>query len=164
MAAHIAAARAILLFCLLCVAAPCHAQFEWLSGKPQEAARLKQEAAALNGKQRYAEALPLIEKATRLERELYGEQDGRQLDGLRVLSFTYYKLARYQEALAAAERRQQVSAATLGEMHPDSVTSLRDLAIAYTATAISGLCPCLKRRCGCARKFWARSIRMRSRS
>jgi CHAT domain-containing protein len=131
MAAHIAAARAILLFCLLCVAAPCHAQFEWLSGKPQEAARLKQEAAALNGKQRYAEALPLIEKATRLERELYGEQDGRQLDGLRVLSFTYYKLARYQEALAAAERRQQVSAATLGEMHPDSVTSLRDLAIAY---------------------------------
>jgi hypothetical protein len=73
-AAAIALSRAVLACALLCLAQPCRAQFDWLSGKPQEAARLKNEANALNEKQRYAEALPLVEKSVSLERELYGRR------------------------------------------------------------------------------------------
>ncbi len=127
----IALSQAVLAAALLCVAQPCQAQFDWLSGKPQEAARLKNEANALNEKQRYAEALPVIEKSVGLERELYGEQDARLLNGLHVLAYTYYKLARYQDALPVEERRLRLSVSVLGEKHPDAISGLRDVAIAY---------------------------------
>ncbi len=123
--------RAFLVVALVCAALPCWAQLGWPFDSSQETARLKREASALNEKQRYAEALPLIKKAADLEREAYGEDDARRLDGLRVLAYTYYRLARYQDALSIQELRLRVSVKALGEKHPDSISSLRDAAIAY---------------------------------
>jgi CHAT domain-containing protein len=130
-AAVIMYARAVLVCALLCFAQPSPAQIEWPFGKSQEAIRLKQQASALIEKQSFAEALPLVKKSVDLERELYGEQDVRELDGLRLLAYTYYKLARYRDALAIEESRLRLSVKVLGEKHPDSITALRSVAIAY---------------------------------
>ena len=110
---------------------PGHAQSGWPFDTSDEAVRLRSEAIALSDKQRYAEALPLIRKSVSLEREIYGEQDARSLTGLRQLAFTYYKLARYQDALSVDERRLRVSVKALGDKHPDSIAALRDVAVAY---------------------------------
>ena len=126
-----ALSRAALVFALLCMATPCRAQFEWPFGSPQEPARLKREAIALIEKQHYTEALPLIQKSVDMDRGLYGENDARRLEGLNWLSYTYYKLARYQDALPIQELRLRLSVSMLGEKHPDAISALRDVAIAY---------------------------------
>jgi CHAT domain-containing protein len=122
----------ILVFILLCIAQPSRAQFVLPFGKPQDAANLKDEANALIEKQRYSEALPLIKKSVELEHDLYGDQDARCLDGLRILSFTYYKLARYRDALSVDELRLRLSVKVLGERHPDSISALRSVAVSYS--------------------------------
>jgi CHAT domain-containing protein/tetratricopeptide (TPR) repeat protein len=127
-----AGSLSIAVFLLLCIAQPCRAQLVLPFGKPQEAANLKRDANALIEKERYSEALPLIKKWVELEREVYGDQDARCLDGLRVLGFTYYKLGRYREALSVDERRLRLSIRLLGEKHPDSISALRSLAVSYS--------------------------------
>ncbi|MFY9642278.1 MAG: CHAT domain-containing tetratricopeptide repeat protein [Rhodomicrobium sp.] len=128
---HYAAIKAFLVVALVCVALPCWAQLVWPFDSSQDSARLKREASALNEKQHYAEALPLIKKAVDLEREAYGEDDARRLDGLHLLAYTYYKLANYQDALPIEELRLRVSVKALGERHPDSISALRDVGVAY---------------------------------
>src|SRR5262249_31998138 len=100
-------------------------------GKPAEAEKLKRDANALNGEQRYDKALPLIQKAVNLEREAYGDEDARRLGGLRALGYTYHKLALYRHALRVDEQRLRLSVKVLGEKHPDSITALRDAGISY---------------------------------
>lgn len=129
--ALVALSQALLVFALLCTATPCRAQFQWPFGSPQDPAQLKREATALIEKQRYAEALPLIQKSVDMERGLYGENDARRLEGLNWLSYTYYKLARYQDALPIQELRLRLSVSALGEKHPNAISALRDVAIAY---------------------------------
>jgi CHAT domain-containing protein len=129
-----ARAFGIVVFVVLCLIAPCQAQFTLPFGKTAEAENLKREANALNDKQRYAEALPLIKKAVDLEREAYGNEDARCFGGLRVLAYTYYKLARYRDALSVEDRLLRLSVKVLGEKHPDSITALRSVGIEYSNT------------------------------
>jgi CHAT domain-containing protein len=117
---------------LLFIAAPTHAQFVLPFGKPQDAANAKDQANALIEKQRYSEALPLIKKSVELEHDLYGDQDARCLDALRILGFTYYKLARYRDALSVDELRLRLSIKLLGERHPDSISALRSIGVSYS--------------------------------
>jgi CHAT domain-containing protein len=124
----------IVVFVVACLMQPCQAQFVLPFGKAAEAENLKREANALNDKQRYAEALPLIKKAVDLEREAYGGEDSHCFDGLRVLGYTYYKLARYRDALSVDELLLRSSVKVLGEKHPDSITALRAVGVAYSNT------------------------------
>jgi tetratricopeptide (TPR) repeat protein len=133
-AAILARSVVALVLALLCATPPCQGQVGWPFGESQEADDLKRKANALNAKDRYAEALPLIKRSVNIERQLYGEQDPRLLDGLGVLAYTYYKLARYQDALSIDERRWRLSVKTRGERDPYSITALRSLAIAYQNT------------------------------
>jgi CHAT domain-containing protein len=132
--AFLAHSGAAMVLALLWLTQPCQGQNGWPFGQSLEADNLKRKANALNAKDRYAEALPLIQRSVHIERQLYGDQDRRLLDGLGVLAYTYYKLARYHDALSIDERRWRLSVKTLGEKDPVSITALRDLAIAYENT------------------------------
>ena len=64
--AGLAARTFAVLVVVLAATERSHGQFEWFSGKQEEAAKLKREADALLQKQHYIEALPLLLKSTSL--------------------------------------------------------------------------------------------------
>jgi CHAT domain-containing protein len=124
-------ACALLVAAVLPHAQACLAQTESLPEIFDEAASLDREASDLTRKERYAEAVAPLERFVVLETQLRGEHDVQVLNGLRRLSYVYYKLARYKDSLAVDERRLKLSTEALGEKHPDTIGCLRDVAIAY---------------------------------
>ena len=64
-------------------------------------------------------------------------------EGLRLLSYCQYKLARYQDALAAADERFRIASKALGENSLETISALRDLAVAYQNAGPDGYAgPC----------------------
>ena len=81
--------------------------------------------------QRPAAALPHAHRLVQLRTEVLGEQHADTLAALQKLSYVYYKLSRYEDAMVLDQKLLALRTQTQGEQHPDSITALRAVAIGY---------------------------------
>jgi CHAT domain-containing protein len=81
---------------------------------------------------RYAEALPLSEKAYSLRKKVRGEKHPETLTSLTSLAYIYSQLGRYAEALPLYEKAYSLRTEMLGEKHSETLTNLSSLAYIYS--------------------------------
>jgi tetratricopeptide (TPR) repeat protein len=79
----------------------------------------------------FQKAMPLVENAYRLRKEILGEKHPSTLASLNNLALIYQKLGRLSEALPLYEKAYRLFSEVLGEKHPNTLTSLNHLAVIY---------------------------------
>jgi CHAT domain-containing protein/tetratricopeptide (TPR) repeat protein len=92
---------------------------------------LFQSIATLHHERRWAEALPLAQRATDLARSHLGEAHPAYAASLNNLALAHQAIGDYAAALPLLQRASEILGAALGESDPDYATNLRSLAMVY---------------------------------
>ncbi len=97
-----------------------------------EAARLlNQTGYYLNERAQYEEALPLYQRALKIDEQAYGPNHPDVAIDLNNLAELYRDLGQYEEALPLCQRALKIREQVLGPNHPQVATSLNNLALLY---------------------------------
>ena len=122
------------LFVLVQVPGPLHAQDPEADSLIALAAELSEQAMALYEQGQYAEAIPLAERELAIREAHSSEDDPRLGDSLSNLALYYSGVDRYAEAEPLLTRALGISEAALGSNHPDVALKLNDLGVLYANT------------------------------
>ena len=98
-----------------------------------EALRLVNESANLQGKGKFAEALPLTERALTLREQTLGPNHPEVAQLLNDMAGLYYYLGDYAKAEPCFQRALEIREKALGPNHLDVAESLNDFAFLYGA-------------------------------
>ena len=79
----------------------------------------------------YEKALPLLQQALQINKEVLGEKHPDYARSLNNLAVLYESLGNYQKALPLQQQALQINKEVLGEKHPDYAISLNNLAVLY---------------------------------
>ncbi|MDX2229908.1 MAG: tetratricopeptide repeat protein [Leptolyngbyaceae cyanobacterium bins.349] len=96
-----------------------------------EAERLNQQAWQLYQQGKYAEAVPLVERALAIRKRILGERHPDVALSLNNLASLYSAQGRYSEAEPLDRRSLQIRETQLGKDHSDIANSLNNLALLY---------------------------------
>ena len=96
-----------------------------------EASQLNQQAFDLYQADRYAEAIPLAERALDIVEQQLGPNHLNTAQSLNNLARLYEATGRYEEAEPLYERALLIREQELGELDPDTVTTVGELARLY---------------------------------
>ena len=97
----------------------------------QEGRQLLAEGVRLNSAGKYAEALPLMERALEVREKTLAREDPLVADALQALGNIYRNKADYDKADPLFRRALAIREKVLGEEHPDAAASLNSLAGLY---------------------------------
>ncbi|KAI5794172.1 hypothetical protein FPQ18DRAFT_330294 [Pyronema domesticum] len=81
---------------------------------------------------RYSESLILYERARKLYAFLFGEENTKTLYSMDSIGTSFIYCERLKEGQGILEKVLEVRRRTVGEEHPNNVTSIQNLAITYT--------------------------------
>jgi CHAT domain-containing protein/Tfp pilus assembly protein PilF len=97
----------------------------------QEARQLYVEGVSLNRAAKYAESLPLIERALEIREKTLGREDPLVAEALHTLATIYRTKGDNAKAEPLLQRALAIREKVLGEEHPDAAASINGLAILY---------------------------------
>ena len=96
-----------------------------------EAERLNQQVIELYNQGKYAEAIPLAERALAIREKILGAEHPDVATSLNNLAALYYSQGKYAQAEPLYQRALAIHEKVLGAEHPDVATSLNNLAELY---------------------------------
>ena len=96
-----------------------------------EAARLNEEAVALYRAGKYAQAVPLLQRALAIQEKALGPEHPDVALSLNNLAGLYHAQGRYADAEPLLRRALEIMEKVLGPEHPHTATSLNNLAKLY---------------------------------
>jgi CHAT domain-containing protein len=97
----------------------------------QEVDKLNSMVVTLYNQGKYAEAIPLAERAVALAYRYLGEEHPDYAQSLNNLALLYDEMGRYDEAEPLFKKAMEIRRRVLGEEHPYYATSLNNLASLY---------------------------------
>src|SRR2546421_135681 len=99
----------------------------------QEAAELMKQAEQAYQEGKYAQGVPLAERALKLREEVLGSSHRDVASSLNNLGILYRKMGDYERARPLLERALKLQEQVLGPRHPDMTDHLGSLANLYEA-------------------------------
>jgi tetratricopeptide (TPR) repeat protein len=94
------------------------------SNELEEAKRLMQESLRLYGEGKYAEAIPIAERALAIREKVLGPEHPAVANSLNNLALLYYAIGNYAKAEPLQQRALASREKVLGTEHPDVALSL----------------------------------------
>jgi CHAT domain-containing protein len=101
------------------------------SAELQAAQKLNQQSVQLYQQGKYAEAIPLAEKALAIREKVLGKEHPDVAQSLNNLAVLYKSQGNYSKAEPLLVRALAIREKVLGKEHPDVATSLNNLALLY---------------------------------
>jgi len=120
-------------FILICLLASLALLAPAMADDRQDLAALNKRVVSLYGQGKYAEAIPLAERAVKLAEATYGPDHPSTATSLDNLAVLYDTQGRYAEAEPLLRRALAIREKALGPDHPDTALSLNNLAALYRA-------------------------------
>ena len=97
----------------------------------REATKLYERAWKLHDQGKYAEAIPMAERALAIRERVHNKDHPDTLVSVNSLGVLYANEGRYGEAEPLFKRALEARERTLGKDHPDTLTSVNNLGVLY---------------------------------
>ena len=120
---------------VLVIALPCSSSSATQQETAADADRLAKEALTLHQQGKFAEALPIAERAVEIRRRVLGEDHPDYATSLNNLGVLYDAMRQYDRAELKYTQALEIRRRVLGENHPDYATSLYCLGALYSIMA-----------------------------